>query len=73
MTQSFVDLHHNGQSAPHPHYAKHAVTEVGPGAGKQAVRGHTRDGRPVAPHFRAKFGGNASNPMAPPATPNEPD
>lgn len=49
-----IDLSKDGQSAPHPHFAKHAVTEVGPGAGKQMVRAHVRAGKPVSPHFRNK-------------------
>jgi hypothetical protein len=62
-----IDLHRDGQSSPHPSFAHHAVTEVGPGAGKQMVHAHVRAGRPVKPHFRSRpdTSGNASDPMAP--------
>ncbi len=49
-----IDLSRDGQSAPHPHFARHVTTEVGPGAGKQMVHGHTRAGKVIPPHFRGK-------------------
>jgi len=72
-----IDLHRDGQSDPHPAFARHVPLEFGPGAGKQMVRGHTRGGKTIPPHFRGKpapdTSGNASNPMAPYTNPNERD
>ncbi len=70
-----IDLNRDGQSAPHPEFARHVNTETGPGAGKQSVRAHSRGGKDMKPYFRAKpkFGGNASDPMAPFTNPNERD
>lgn len=62
-----IDLHKDGQSDPHPAFARHVPLEFGDGAGKQMVKGHVRAGKVVRPHFRGQpdTGGNASDPMAP--------
>ena len=64
---SVVDLRRDGQSSPHPAFARHVNVEVGPGAGKQQVKAHVRSGKPMTPYFRSKPS------MAPPTNPGDSD
>lgn len=67
---AIVDLRRDGQSAPHPHYARHVTVEVGPGAGKQQVKAHVRNGKVLSPYFRSKPSmAPASNPGSSDAMP----
>lgn len=51
-----LDLTRDGQSSPHPEFARHITVEVGPGAGKQSVRAYVRGGKSISPYFRGKQG-----------------